>query len=80
MKLQPVPLDVAVQTARSTTLLHILYKTRGGGGNWNGKRAGGSYHTASCVKHRISIPRQHKDEHLIKGGRVYQMIFNHYRP
>jgi len=27
--LLPVLLDVAVQTAHSTTLLHILYKTRG---------------------------------------------------
>lgn len=60
MKLLPVLLDVAVQTTQSTTLLHILYKTKGwnggagvwgGGGNWNAKRAVGRYHIASCMPH-----------------------------
>jgi hypothetical protein len=30
---------------------------------------------ASCIKHRISIAQQHKDEHLIKRGIAHQIIF-----
>jgi hypothetical protein len=80
MKLLPVPLDVAVQTTQSTTLLHILYKTKGwdggaggwgGGGSWNAKRAVGRYHIASC------IPHQHMcglNGSLVKRGIFHQKM------